>query len=243
MRITMSMIMKKYASSLNSSLDQLNKASDRETSLRKYDTASEDPFSAAKAARLKIEYAYNDSYQSEIADAKDQMDTVHSTIQSIVSVISEAASGNCMQAINGSKNDDDRKTIATKIRGLQQTILTSLNTKFGDKYIFGGSDTENPPFSIGANNNLLYHGVDVNTGKIEAGSTLSYNGTQITLGDSKFNGYKIQVNTNGATPPVSADATNKILTVNLPAGAKKQRCARRAENKYVLNQHGRFRYL
>lgn len=221
MRITMSMIMKKYATSLNSSLDELNKASDREISQRRYDTASEDPFSAAKAARLRMEYAYNNSYQSEVGDAKDQMDTVHSTIQSIVKVLSEASSGSCLGAINGTNNADDRKIYAEKIRGLQKTILTSLNTKFGDKYIFGGAETENPPFSVGANGNLLYRGIDVNTGKIEAGSTLSYNGAQITLGDSNFNGYKIQVTTaDGVTPSISADATNKILTVNLPTGAK-----------------------
>ncbi|MCY1713018.1 hypothetical protein [Caproiciproducens galactitolivorans] len=222
MRVTMSMAMRQYANGLNKSFQDWMTASDREQTTRRYDKASEDPFSAAKATRLRQQYAENQSYQSEVASAADLFDFSHSIILSMNSTVTDATSGECLRALNGSNKDADiLDTISKKLRGIQQTLLSQLNSKFGDKYVFGGADTSNPPFSIGANHNLLYRGIDVNTGKIEAGSTLSYNGAQITLGDSQFNGYKIQVNTaDGATPAVSADVTNKVLTVNLPTGAK-----------------------
>ncbi|MBW7573341.1 flagellar hook-associated protein FlgL [Caproiciproducens faecalis] len=221
MRITMGMVMKQYNNNLNNSLNALNEASLRETTLRKFNKASEDPFSASKAFLLRREYLKNDSYQSELSDTSDQLLTAQSAMTSIHNVIKEASSGDCIQAINGTMSASDRTTIATKLRALQQTILSPANTQFGDKYVFSGSATSEPPFTVGADGNLLYRGIDVNTGKIEAGSTLSYNGAQITLGDAQFNGYKIQVNTaDGATPSVSADTSSKTLTVNLPTGAK-----------------------
>ncbi len=221
MRITMGMVMKQYNTNLNRSLNALNAANQQELSLRKFDKASEDPFSASKAFALRREYLKNQSYQSELSDAADKLTTANSTFLSIKKVLSEAGSGECLQAISDTTSDTGRSAIAKTLRGYQQTILTQMNTQFGDGYLFGGANTNDPPFSVGENGNLLYRGIDVNTGKIEAGSTLSYNGAQITLGDTQFNGYKIQVNTvANATPSASADTSSKTLTVTLPTGAK-----------------------
>ncbi|WP_444659900.1 flagellar hook-associated protein FlgL [Caproiciproducens sp. R2] len=219
MRITMGMVMKQYNKNLNNSLNALNEASLRETTLRKFNKASEDPFSASKAFALRREYLKNQSYQSELSDAADKLTTADSTLQSISKVLSEAGSGECIQAISDTTSDTGRSAIAKTLRGYQQTILTQMNTQFGEGYLFGGANTNNPPFSVGASGNLLYRGIDVNTGKIEAGPTLSYNGAQITLGDTQFNGYTFQVQT-GATPSASVDTDSQTLTVTLPTGAK-----------------------
>ncbi|MDF1494230.1 flagellar hook-associated protein FlgL [Caproiciproducens sp. CPB-2] len=219
MRITMGMVMKQYNKNLNNSLNALNEASLRETTLRKFNKASEDPFSASKAFALRREYLKNQSYQNELSDAADKLTTADSTLQSISKVLSEAGSGECIQAISDTTSDTGRSAIAKTLRGYQQTILTQLNTQFGEGYLFGGANTNDPPFSVGASGNLLYRGIDVNTGKIEAGPTLSYNGAQITLGDSQFKDYTFQVNT-GASSSVSVDTSLKTLTVTLPAGAK-----------------------
>ena len=221
MRITMGMVMSQYNKNLNRSLNSLNEANLREITLRKFNKASEDPFSASKAYRLRREYLSNESYQSDLSDAADQILLAHTTIQDVNKTLTEAGSGDCLQAISDTTSDTGRSAIAKTLRGLQQTLLSQLNTQFGDKYIFGGSNTSSVPFTVGSNGNLLYRGIDVDTGEIEAGSTLSYNGAQITLGDKQFNGYKIQVTTaDGATPSVSADTASKTLTVNLATGAK-----------------------
>lgn len=221
MRITMGMVMSQYNKNLNRSLNSLNEANLRELNLRKFNKAAEDPFSASKAYRLRREYLRNESYQGDLADAADQMLLAHTTILDVNKTLTEASSGECLQAISDTTSDTGRSAIAKALRGLQQTLVSQLNTQFGDKYIFGGSNTSSVPFTVGSNGNLLYRGIDVDTGEIEAGSTLSYNGAQITLGDKQFNGYKIQVATDGVTPAVSADTGTKVLTVHVPAtGAK-----------------------
>lgn len=223
MRITMGMVSRQYNKNLNNSLNQLNKSSNQATSYRRYDKASEDPFSSAKAYRLNREFQQNSDYQSNLADAADQLATAQSSMMSVYNIVSTASTGDTIQAINGTLSSNDRSVIATKLRALQQSILSPSNTKFGDKYIFGGTGETQPPFSVGVSGNLLYRGIDVNTGKIEAGTTAAINGSQITLGIPALNGYTINVDASTTAAPtaitIDNTATPKTLNVTLASGS------------------------
>lgn len=230
MRITMGMITKQYSKNLNDSLSQLNTANSQATTFRKFDKTSEDPFSAAKAYRLRREGTENDTYQSNLEDVSSQLMTAQSAMMSIHDIVSEASTGDTIQAITGTMSADDRATVATKLRALQQAILAPANTKFGDKYLFGGSEMSQPPFSVGANGNLLYRGIDVNTGKIEAGTTTTMNGATIQFGknagatSTTFNGSTIKIGsgTDGSVTVDDSNASNIVITVNLPSDATNQ---------------------
>ena len=227
MRITMRMISQQYSKNLNNSLSQLNSAYNKGTTYRKFDKVSEDPFSAAKAYRLRREFVENDTYQSNVSDASDQLTTAQSAMMSIHTIVSSASTGDTIQAITGTMSKEDRATVATKLRTLQQAILAPSNTKFGDKYLFGGSEMTDPPFTIGSDGTtLLYRGVDVNTGKIENGTTTSINGAKIQFGKdagTTFNGYTITaVSASGNTGTVDVDDSAKTITVQLDSGATNQ---------------------
>lgn len=209
MRITMGMVSRQYNKNLNNSLNQFNAASNRAISYRKYEKASEDPFASAKSYRLKREAGETESYQNNLEDVADQLTTAQSAMMSIYKTVSTANTGDTIQGITGTLSQADRSVIASKLRALQQSILSPANTKFGDKYIFGGSGESQPPFSVGAKGNLLYRGIDVTTGQIEAGTTAKINGSQITLGVPALNGYTINVDASqsGAATNVSIDNT------------------------------------
>lgn len=221
MRITMSMISKQYRSSLNESLSQLNDANNKSTTFRKFDKASEDPFSAAKAYQLRREGTQNETYQNNLEDISSQLATAQSAMMSIHNIVSEVSSGDVIQAITGTMSAEDRSIVAGKLREFQQAIIAPANTKFGDKYVFGGSDTTDPPFSVGASGNLLYRGIDVNTGKIEAGTTTSMNGALIQFGKdtgTTFNGktIKIVAGAAGSDPVATITGTDEItISVDL----------------------------
>lgn len=222
MRITMKMISNQYTKSLNTSLSQLNDANNKATTYRSFDKVSQDPFGAAKAYRLRRESSENDTYQSTLSDVDSQLLTGQSAMMSIHSVVSEANTGDCIQAITGTLSPSDRETIAKKLLALQQSILSPANTKFGDKYLFSGSAMDQAPFSVGVNGNLLYRGIDVNTGAIEAGYTTSYNGAQITYGKDtgdQFKDYTIQIV--NSTSPSSVDTASKVITVNMDLSTPK----------------------
>ena len=216
----MGMIARQYNTNLNNALNNVSEASNRADTLRKFNKASEDPFSAAKGFALRREFAENASYQTAVEDANDQMDTVQSVMMSIHKVVQDTNSTDGVRAVTGTMNASNRKTYADKIRQMQKSILGPANTQFGNSYIFAGSGAGQPPFSVGKGGKLLYRGIDVDTGEIAAGSTVNYNGAQITLGDKKFDDFSVKINTaDNATPAISVDSSSKVLTFNLPTGA------------------------
>ena len=227
MRITSSMISKQYTKNLNQSLSDLNDATNKSTTYRKFEKASEDPFSAAKAYRLRREFQKNADYQDTLSDVDSQLLTSQSSMMSINSVVTEASSGDCLQAITGTTSESDRSVIATKLRELQQSVVSMANTQFSDKYVFGGAETETPPFAVADDGDLLYKGIDVNTGEIEAGTTTTFNNTQIQFGKqtgTAFNGYTIQIasGASGSADSVAVSGSTITISMDIAAGKTNQ---------------------
>ncbi len=231
MRITMNMITKQYRSSLNSSLGQLNSASNKATTYRAFDKTSEDPFSASKAYRLRRESSENDTYQSILGDAADQLDTAQSAMMSVYNIVSTSNTGDTLQAITGTMSQENRQTIANKLRQMQDAMIAPANTKFGDKYLFGGSEMTDPPFVAEVDStgkkHLYYRGIDVDTGKLKDGPAANLNGALLQFGanaPASINGKKIEVDFSAATTdPVTVDDTTDPtaikITVPLTTGA------------------------
>lgn len=220
MRVTTNMVSKSYYRDLNKTYEAYARAAQQSESFRKFEKASEDPVSSLKAYRFKQEISENTSYQSNVSSLKETLSTQESSIKSIQDVVSHVHDNDCLGAITGtnSGNPSIRETYATRLRTLQASLVSDANVKFSDNYLFGGSGTSEAPFSVDSSGNLLYRGIDVNTGKIAAGTSTVINGVSITLGDTAgdYDGYTIQVaNDATAAKAVNIDETNKIITVNL----------------------------
>lgn len=225
MRITMGMISKQYGRNLNNALSELNKSADRATTFRKFSKASEDPFSAMKAYRLRREYQENYNYQENLSDVDSQILTAQSSMMSLNSLLQEASSGDSLQAITGTMSGEDRSVIATKLRTLQQTVLAQANVKYSDKYLFGGTNTSEVPFTAGADGALYYRGVNVNTGELEGGPVAALGDGTLSFGKEMgdaLNGYTLTVADGGAPGTVSIDNAAKTVTVDLVPGATRQ---------------------
>ncbi len=219
-RITMGMISKQYNKSLNQSLSDLNYYSTRTTSLRKYDKASEDPVSAVKAYKARRALSENENYQSTLEDAQSMMTTAESSVMQVNSIAQQANSTSVIQAITDTVSADDREVIAKQIRSLQDSLVSIMNTKYSDNYIFGGSATAEAPFSVDADGNLLYRNVDVNTGEYAGfdgtAATLNISGAKINFGQANgdaFDDYMIKIV--DGTDPYVLDTDAKTLTVSL----------------------------
>lgn len=229
MRITSRMISKQYQKNLNNSLGLLNYYNNRATTFRKFDKVSENPVAAAQAFRLRKEYIQNDDYQTNLRDTQNLFLTAESSMMSINSMLGEVVSTDCLKAINGTSGSEERKIIAEKLRKMQEAVVASANTKFGDRYIFAGSDAADPPFTTGPSGELLYRGADVTTGKLknEDGAIINFQNSKISFGkenNSLLNGYNIELklsNTPIGAPLQIDDANNKIV-VNLNEGSTLQ---------------------
>lgn len=225
MRVTIGMIANQYRSRLSESLGSLNYYSNRASTYRKFNKTSEDPFSAALAAKLRRETQENEDYTSNLEDASSKLVTGQSAMMTVHSVVQQVSSTDILQGITGTMSPEDRSIISTKLRRLQDSIVASANTRYADQYIFGGSGTGAPPFTV-ESGKLLYRGIDVNTGINTNGATAKIGDSTVNFGKDNgglLNDYQLKVSINSAAAGNSAVIKNvgspKTIEVTLKTGA------------------------
>lgn len=168
MRITTNMMMRNYNSRLNRVLGDLNLKNQKVTyNGRKYLKATEDPSTAVRSYQLRRSYKETEDYLENVKNVKDALLTAESSVQS-VSKLAESVYVRTLEAINGTHTREDREIYAEELRGIQESMVLSLNSKFDDKFLFGGTGTTEAPFELIQKDDgtevLTYRGIDVTTG-------------------------------------------------------------------------------
>lgn len=167
MRLTNNLIIRGYLSNLNSSLNELNKLNDLMSSQRSFSKASDDPATALKAYKVRRSLSDISVYKNNIGDAKARFTEIESSISALNDIVTEAST-KVLQGRNGTMSESQRGIIVSALREMQQQILNIANSKFSDKYIFGGSNVKSAPFTVDSSGALLYNGIDVDTGTFAA---------------------------------------------------------------------------
>lgn len=166
MRMTNSMMSNSYLNNLNTSSERMNTTNNLITAERSYLKISDDPATALKAMKVRKNLSRIEIYKDNLSDAQGIVDQYESSISSINTIAKEALA-QVLQGITGTGDIDVKKTVASTLRGYQDTILAASNTKYGDDYIFGGEQVGTTPFTLDGSGNLLYNGQNVNTGTFE----------------------------------------------------------------------------
>lgn len=162
MRITTGMMSNKYIRNLNKSSNQLNNLYERVYTGRKFFKGSEDPVSAIKAYKLRREYRTTEIYDTNIRDVESFLTEAETNLMQINDNLEKVYTSH-LKGITGTVGQEEREIIAKELDNLQSSILASLNAKFEDKYVFGGTSNE-LPFTL-KDNELYFKGYNVNTGE------------------------------------------------------------------------------
>lgn len=226
MRITNSMMVNRYKKNLNNSLSTLTDLQSKVASGRNFDKFSQDPINAMRANNLYTNISNITNYKSNVSDANDMLLTAEGAVMDIHSVVDETLFTDCLLGVTGTTGPDEREIISTKLQTVQDSILQTLNTKYADIYVFGGLNTSEAPFSLSENGDLLFRGVNVNTGKLdnEDGAVSNLGDVKVSFGKQNadaFNGYQIVITSDAAADFDKAvvNTDDKTITVNLNQGA------------------------
>lgn len=159
MRITTNFILKNYQRNLSNSSNERNSTMNKVLTNRNFNKASEDPAAASKAFKLRKEYLENEDYIDNVKSVISHYDAVESSVMQMNTILKEANSL-ILQGIDGGKSDEQRKTIATSLRNMQESLVLSSNSKFGESFLFGGQNTSSAPFKL-VDGKVMYFGNDV----------------------------------------------------------------------------------
>lgn len=160
MRVTQTMMTRQYTKRVSNTLGSLDYVNKQVGSGRKFFKGSENPAGAAKAYQLRRHGSQVNDYISNVEDVQSTLQTKESSITQVRKAMEDAYES-LLSVKSGTKdNPSDKEIIAKQFRSIQETIVKDMNTKYGDKFLFGGSCVTEPPFEL-KGNTLTYRGVDV----------------------------------------------------------------------------------
>lgn len=162
MRITTGMMRRNYMSGLSSSLLDMNNARITAQTGRRFNRVSEDPFRASSAAALERKYLRNKDYLETITELQSISDTQEDAVTQISDIAEKISKEYSVSALNGVTGEDGRHSYATALRELQESVVSSLNAQYGDRFVLAGNEALEAPFKL-EGGKLYYRGLDVSS--------------------------------------------------------------------------------
>ncbi|HEX3968902.1 MAG TPA: flagellar hook-associated protein FlgL [Edaphobacter sp.] len=140
-----------YVTNLTASLDQSTAAEETLTSelssgLRVASLA-DDPVAVAQSTLLGSSIAEDDTFVQTASNEASRLQVADSTLGEVVTQITSAIS-TAVSGSNGTLNASDIASVAQKLSGIRDQVLSLANTSYQGQYLFGGSQGSTPPFTL-----------------------------------------------------------------------------------------------
>lgn len=187
MRITNAIISRAQIEGIANSMANLDRAQAHVTTGKKLLAASDDPTASVQIMTSDTSLRALDQYRTNVSRATSRVGLEDSVLQQIGDLLSRAKELGAQQ-IGSNADQSTRATANAEIQNLFQEIVQLGNTKFGNEYMFGGDQSQTPPFAwTGTAGATLDYTTTNPTGarniEINDGQTLSVamNGSQLLL--------------------------------------------------------------
>ena len=112
---------------------------------RKVNQPSDDPAAEAGYIVNNSQASAVNSYLSNISSLQATMQEADSTLNSVVTTLTQAISLG-VEGANGTMNQSDLNAVAEQVNGIQQQILEYANQSFQGNYLFAGTAANVKPF-------------------------------------------------------------------------------------------------
>ena len=169
MRITNSMLVNNFMRNLNSNLTRMDGLQNMLATGRKFAHISDDPSALIYSQAARNNLARLSHYQRTVQSAQDRLEQAEAGLMELQRILADAY----VETINAStdvKTDSDRQNISAAIGQLREHFIVTLNTTFGDKYVFSGYNSPGDsfggevtgPFTVSEDGQrLLFNGFDL----------------------------------------------------------------------------------
>lgn len=167
MRVTNSMLVSNFMNNLNSSMGRLDGLQSQMATNKKFAHISDDPESVIYSRQARYKLYRLDQYGANVEMARDWLVHSEKSVLELSDILARAYEA-CVDAATDVKTETDKNKASEYIGQLRDQILHTLNTTFGDKYVYGGYNTVGhtaagknvPPFTV-EGGKLHFNGVDL----------------------------------------------------------------------------------
>ncbi|OQP09129.1 flagellar hook-associated protein FlgL [Geobacillus sp. 47C-IIb] len=180
MRITQSMLANNMLKQITRSYEKLDQYQTQLSTGKKITRPSDDPVVAMKGIAYRSNLAEVEQFKRNFSEAYNWVENSDSALDKATQALQRIREL-VVQASNDTYEETQRQAISQEIKQLTEQLVTIANTKVGDKYIFNGTNTLQPPVqmvngSITTSNNAeevkielakgIYIGVNVDPTKV-----------------------------------------------------------------------------
>lgn len=166
-RMTTGGVLKGYQVGLMNSFINQYKSQTTMLTQRNFNSYAEDPSSASLAfqlrrsqSRVEAQTSINDATTHKYEQAFQAIFGVKELLTNRNSSDEAVAWSNVLRGLND-PTGDGRVALGKSLNELADTIIQSMNTTYGDTFVFAGADGMNVPFEFNSAGQLTYRGVPV----------------------------------------------------------------------------------
>ena len=157
MRITNNMILNNSSSNINDVKTSLDKTNTQMTNQQKINRPSEDPVIAVRSLRLQTTYAKTEQYyRKNIPDAESWLDVTETALLNMKDIITDMRTL-AVNGATGTLTQDDRNTILTQLKSLQEEIYAEGNSQYAGRTVFTGYRTDKMLTFMSGENETAYN--------------------------------------------------------------------------------------
>jgi flagellar hook-associated protein 3 FlgL len=229
MRVTEMNIVNSFLNSVASSRSKIDKLNLQISSEKLINTMSDDPTGGMAVLRLNDKLAQNEQYQSNITLASSMMSTTAESLNNAADVL--AGIKETLTRASSAARPADFAPFASDVSQMFQELMHIANTSFNGKYIFGGTETKDQPYTYDEATGTLAMNPNGTAGTISLDiAPLIQEPTNLS-GQEVFGGkdaldtvLRISQSLNASQQPSAADlqalsdATDRLMTASVKAG-------------------------
>jgi flagellar hook-associated protein 3 FlgL len=199
--------------------NQENTALQQMSSGKRVNVPSDDPLAAAQMVGNQDQSNRADQYLQNIDTLTNQLQTADSALGSAVTAVTQAITLG-VQGSTGTLSAANRQQIVQNLQGIQSQLVQLANTSVGGSYLFGGTASTAPPYTLDPTNpsGVTYNGNSgTNTVQVADGLNLQTNmpGNQLfqnSAGDIFGSLQQLITALQSGTSTDAGTATNQLRT-------------------------------
>ncbi|MCC3862827.1 hypothetical protein K0040_00690 [Terrisporobacter petrolearius] len=189
MRITNTSMIKNHMYDTQENLTRMSKINEQINSSKMINRVSDDPHKAIRIMNLNNEIRYTEKYNYNIDETVGWMNTTDGSLEHLGNMLGDIKE-DILKVGNGVYSDEEFKAIQAEVNEKIKEIADVMNTTYGGKYMFGGTNVDEPPLIMEDKNGVITLKINPNSNMgdlradISDGINIDYN---ISAGEI-FNG-------------------------------------------------------
>jgi len=160
LRITQGHLFQRALVDIHRSLGKFVSLQQQVATGRRVNRPSDDPAAALRIIPLQNDLRGLQQMSDNVALSRETLNTGAASLEDASSLVQRVRELT-MQAVNGSVDQGDRHSIGEEMDQLLQQLVSIGNSRRGDRYLFGGTESGSAPFELiddDGGTRVLYHG-------------------------------------------------------------------------------------